>query len=38
MITRALAERFHERYIKEFGGAKGLRDEGGVEAALARPY
>ena len=38
MISRALAERFHERSIAEFGGANGIRDEGGVEAALARPY
>lgn len=38
MISRAVAERFHERSIEEFGGAKGIRDEGGVEAALARPY
>lgn len=38
MITRAAAERLHERSIEEFGGAKGIRDEGGVEAALARPY
>lgn len=38
MISRAIAERLHERSIEEFGGAKGIRDEGGVEAALARPY
>lgn len=38
MISRAIAERLHERSIEEFGGAKGMRDEGGVEAALARPY
>ena len=38
MISRAIAELLHERSIEEFGGAKGIRDEGGVEAALARPY
>lgn len=38
MITRAVAERFHERSIEEFGGANGIRNEGEVEAALARPY
>lgn len=27
----------HERLIAEFGGSPGLRDEGGLLAALARP-
>lgn len=38
MISRGIAELLHERSIEEFGGAKGIRDEGGVEVALARPY
>lgn len=27
----------HERSLAEFGGAQGLRDEGLLDAALARP-
>ena len=38
MISRAIAELLHARSIEEFGGGKGIRDEGGVDAALARPY
>jgi death-on-curing protein len=38
MITVAIAERFHERSIQEFGGGSGIRDKGSLEAALARPY
>ena len=28
---------FHEMQISEHGGAAGLRDEGGLRSALARP-
>lgn len=28
---------FHDLQISEHGGAEGLRDEGGLESALARP-
>ena len=27
----------HERLVRRFGGASGLRDAGGLESALARP-
>lgn len=38
MITVAQAERVHALLVAAFGGATGLRDPGGLEAALARPY
>ena len=38
MITVAQAERVHALLVAEFGGATGLRDVGGLEASLARPY
>lgn len=38
MITVKQAERVHALLVAEFGGATGLRDEGGLEASLARPY
>lgn len=28
---------FHEEHLLEFGGASGIRDQGAVESALARP-
>lgn len=38
MIDRAKAERVHAQLVSTFGGATGLRDPGGLEAGLARPY
>lgn len=38
MITVSKAERVHALLVAEFGGATGLRDTGGLEASLARPY
>jgi death-on-curing protein len=38
MITVLEAERIHEILIEKFGGAKGVRDIGALEAALNRPY
>lgn len=38
MITVELAEKLHARSIEEFGGAKGIRDQGALEAALGRPF
>ena len=38
MITVASAERVHALLVAEFGGAVGLRDLGGLESCLARPY
>lgn len=29
--------RLHERQLRAFGGAPGMRDRGGLEAAVARP-
>jgi len=29
--------RIHERHLRSFGGASGLRDRGGLEAAAGRP-
>ncbi len=36
-LTRALIEQLHKIQIKRFGGSYGLRDEGVLESALARP-
>ncbi len=36
-LTRSLIEKLHEMQIKRFGGSYGLRDEGSLESALARP-
>lgn len=38
MITVDLAERVHALLLAEFGGASGLRDLGGLEDCLARPF
>lgn len=38
MITVYEALEYHNRVIEEFGGSKGIRDQSGLEAALARPY
>ncbi|MFT4180671.1 MAG: type II toxin-antitoxin system death-on-curing family toxin [Rhizobium sp.] len=36
-LTRTLVEQLHKMQIKRFGGLYGLRDEGALESALARP-
>lgn len=36
-LDRRLVERLHAMQIERFGGAYGLRDEGGLESALNRP-
>ncbi|MFS8116249.1 type II toxin-antitoxin system death-on-curing family toxin [Rhizobium jaguaris] len=36
-LTRTLVEQLHKIQIKRFGGSHGLRDEGALESALARP-
>jgi death-on-curing protein len=36
-LTRTLIEQLHKIQIKRFGGSYGLRDEGALESALARP-
>jgi death-on-curing protein len=37
MIDYSTAEKVHTILIEQFGGAKGIRDPRGLEAALARP-
>ena len=36
-LSRRLVEALHHRQIERFGGSHGLRDEGLLESALARP-
>ena len=36
-LTRRLVEHLHETQIERFGGSRGIRDEGMLESALARP-
>lgn len=38
MIDLKRANHIHNKLIDEFGGSKGIRDLGGLEAALYRPY
>ena len=38
MITVKEVEQIHDLLIDEFGGAKGIRDFGALDAALKRPY
>lgn len=38
MITLHTATYVHDVLIDNHGGSKGIRDLGGLEAALARPY
>lgn len=36
-LSRRLVEALHREQLKRHGGAEGLRDEGALESALARP-
>ena len=38
MITKAIVLRLHELSIIKYGGSHGIRDEGLMESAIARPY
>lgn len=38
MITKSAVLRLHELSIIKFGGGQGIRDEGLMESAIARPY
>lgn len=38
MLTKKVVLRLHELSIIKFGGAQGIRDEGLMESAIARPY
>ncbi len=36
-LTREQIDQIHQEQINEFGGIHGLRDEGGLESAIAQP-
>ena len=38
MISVEQALGIHEMVVKQFGGSMGVRDAGGLESALARPF
>lgn len=38
MISFLQAEQIHDILIKQFGGAKGIRDKDSLDAALSGPY
>lgn len=38
MITKEIVLRLHELSILKYGGSAGIRDEGLMESAIARPY
>lgn len=38
MITKEIVLRLHELSIIRYGGSQGIRDEGLMESAIARPY
>ena len=38
MINVEQALEIHEIAVEKFGGSVGLRDSGGLESALARPF
>ena len=38
MISKDIMLRLHELSIMQYGGSKGIRDEGLMESAIARPY
>jgi len=38
MISKESVLRIHELSIAKYGGSEGIRDEGLLESALARPY
>ena len=38
MILKEEVLRLHELSIQKYGGAQGIRDEGLMESAIARPY
>jgi len=37
MITKEIILRLHELSILKYGGSQGIRDEGLMESAIARP-
>ncbi len=38
MITQEIVIKIHELSIISYGGSTGIRDEGLMESAIARPY
>lgn len=38
MITKGIVLKLHELSIFKYGGSQGIRDEGLMESAIARPY
>ena len=38
MITQSIILRLHELSIVNYGGSHGIRDEGLMKSAIARPY
>ena len=38
MITKETILKLHDLSIKKYGGSQGVRDEGLMESAIARPY
>jgi len=38
MITVKKVLAIHQILIKEFGGSEGVRDQGGLESAISRPF
>jgi len=36
--SKAVMLAIHKKQLERFGGAPGIRDEGGIDAALARPH
>lgn len=38
MITKEIILHLHELSIAKYGGSQGVRDEGLIESAIARPY
>ena len=38
MLTRKLIDELHELSLINYGGGKGVRDEGLLESAIARPF
>lgn len=36
--SKAVMLEIHKRQLERFGGAPGIRDDGGIDAALARPH
>ena len=36
-LTREIVDAIHEEQISRYGGLRGIRDEGGLESAIAQP-